>query len=411
MSDHTMPLTKKRQLRTDRPLWAASPRISVEALSVPSRRDYDVIIIGGGISGALMAQALADGKRRVLVVDRRQPVRGSTMASTAMIQHEIDVPLHQLGKMIGTENAASVWRRSARSVKDLGRLVEELGIDCMFETRNTLLLAGDEYGARALAQEAETRTAAGLGVEYLKPADLRERFELDRTAALLSDCSASANPAQLTAGLLIAAQARGAEIVSGMEITDYRETRDGVILATSDGSLLAAADVVACTGYEFLTEMQHPSHRIVSTWAIATKPNTPRPRWLKDFLVWEASEPYLYFRTTPDGRIVAGGEDEADPKAHLDKDKAKLKYDRIVQKLEDLLGLSVGKPAYGWAAPFGTTATGLPIIDKVPGCDHVHSVMGFGGNGITFSKIAAELLAARIGGKADPDAKRFLYPA
>ncbi|SMC40336.1 FAD-dependent oxidoreductase [Rhizobium sp. RU36D] len=411
MSDRTGLLNKKRQLRTDRPLWAASPHISVEASATPAHRDYDVIIIGSGISGALMAQALADGKRRILVVDRREPVRGSTMASTAMIQHEIDVPLHQLGKMIGEKNAAAVWRRSARSVRDLGRLVEDLGIDCMFEKRNTLLLAGDEYGARALAEEADTRKAAGLEVDYLKPAELRQRFELDRTAALLSDCSASANPAQLTAGLLIAARTRGVEIVSGVTITDYRETRDGVVLATSDGRLLSAGDVIACTGYEFLTEMQHPSHQIVSTWAIATKPNAPRPAWLKDFLVWEASDPYLYFRSTPDGRIIAGGEDEADPKAHLDKDKAKLKFERIIKKLEVLLGVEIGKPAYGWAAPFGTTATGLPIIDKVPGCDHVHCVMGFGGNGITFSKIAAELLAARLAGKSDPDANRFLYPA
>jgi glycine/D-amino acid oxidase-like deaminating enzyme len=27
-------------------------------------------------------------------------------------------------------------------------------------------------------------------------------------------------------------------------------------------------------------------------------------------MIWEASDPYLYLRTTPDGRIICGGEDE-----------------------------------------------------------------------------------------------------
>lgn len=65
--------------------------------------------------------------------------------------------------------------------------------------------------------------------------------------------------------------------------------------------------------------------------------------------------------------------------------------------------------AYGWSAPFGTTRDGLPIIDRVPGTSHVHVVMGFGGNGITFSTIASEIVSARIAGRKDADEDLFRF--
>lgn len=120
---------------------------------------------------------------------------------------------------------------------------------------------------------------------------MKERSGIERTGAILSPCSASANPAQMTAGLLKAAQQGGVEIVSPLAITAIRETRDGVMVATADGTLLCAADLIACTGYEYLKMMESPLHQVISTWAIASEPNAQRPDWLDDHLVWEASEP------------------------------------------------------------------------------------------------------------------------
>lgn len=233
--------TVKRDPHSARPLWADSARISPRTRSWPETREADVAIVGSGISGALMAVALADSKRRVVVVERREPVRGSTLASTAMIQHEIDVPLHKLTGDIGEDKAKRAWRRSAESVETLARLVEALDLKCGFERKKTLYLAGDAYGQRAFKTEAEMRTKAGLDAELLDAATLRERFGIDRTAAIVSSSSASADPARLTAELLRAAQANGAVIVSPVEITDVMPLDGGVALATRDGRLMAAA--------------------------------------------------------------------------------------------------------------------------------------------------------------------------
>lgn len=48
---------------------------------------------------------------------------------------------------------------------------------------------------------------------------------------------------------------------------------------------------------------------MISTYALATRPQ-PRKLWPRQAFVWEASDPYLYMRTTDDGRVICGGEDE-----------------------------------------------------------------------------------------------------
>jgi len=401
--------TRKDDLRTGVPLWIRTPNISAASGALPQRSGWDVIVVGAGISGALMAQSLAEAGRKVLVVDRRDPVRGSTPASTAMIQHEIDVPLTRLAKAIGKPQAEAAWRRSVEAVDGLVALAGRLRIDCSMQRKRALFLAGDEMGSRALKREAAARSSAGIAAEYLNAPELRDRFGLDRTAAIVSEASASANPAQLAAGLLNAATMMGTAIAAPVEVTDMAELPSGVALATHDGQVLTACHVVFCTGYEFLPGMQSRSHRITSTWALASRPRVPHPAWLDDFLVWEASDPYLYFRTTPDGRIVAGGEDEEDAGRNDDPALLRRKAATIAGKLRDLTGIDIGRPAYVWSAPFGTTADGLPIIDRVPGHERVFAVMGFGGNGITFSAIAAGIVSAAILGKPDPDAGLFGY--
>lgn len=399
--------TEKQDLRSGEPLWLSTPRISVRARARAGRNHYDVIIVGSGVSGALMAHALADGRKRILMLDRRKPVRGSTIASTAMIQHEIDVPLHQLARRIGKEKAKRAWLRSARAVEDLIELCRETNIACQMQPKKALYLSGDEFGSRALETEARMRGRIGLDAEFIGAETLRDQFGIDRTGAILSTASASANPGQLTAGLIRIAQKKGLVLASPVEITDVLPVGDRVAMATSDGNAISASHVVFCTGYEFLDRLRNRNHSVISTWALAARPSKEIPRWLQDYLVWEASDPYLYLRMSDQGFLIAGGEDEADPEAHRDPVKLKRKTTAILKKAERLLGVKIAAPDYAWSALFGTTTTGLPMIGEAPGMPNVHAVMGFGGNGITFSMIASQIVAADILGKADADRDLF----
>ena len=147
-------------------------------------------------------------------------------------------------------------------------------------------------------------------------------------------------------------------------------------------------------------------HRVLSTWAIATRPQ-PRALWSQQALIWEASDPYLYLRATRDGRVICGGDDEA----FVDEDRRdaliEAKAATISAKLAALLPGIDPRPEFAWAGSFGATPTGLPVMRRLPRQPRIHAVMGYGGNGITFSRIAAELIATELDGGTDQDAGLF----
>jgi glycine/D-amino acid oxidase-like deaminating enzyme len=90
----------------------AYPRHFPRAKRLKRDLETDVLVVGAGISGALIAYALASDGHRVAVVDRRGPVMGSTPASTALLLYEIDIPLIHLKRKLGARPAERAWLRS-----------------------------------------------------------------------------------------------------------------------------------------------------------------------------------------------------------------------------------------------------------------------------------------------------------
>jgi glycine/D-amino acid oxidase-like deaminating enzyme len=398
--------TIKRDLRTGRSLWADSPGLGVPVRPLTAAISVDVAIVGAGISGAFMAHELSKD-HSVAVLDRRAPLMGSTLASTALLQWEIDLPLTALTKKIGAANARRAYLRSRQAIDALKQIVTEERIVCGLKSKSSLYLAGDAYSHRALEVEAEARAEIGLDSRYLDAATLRERFGVDRTGAILSSGSASGDPARLAAGLLRRAQTRGAKVWSPVEVLQGVSDPDGVTLLTDADQAVRAKSVVFCCGYEFPKGVPTPGAEVISTWALASKPRQRCPVWLRDMLVWEASDPYLYLRMGGDGRLIVGGEDEPSAVAHQDMAKLKQKRGIIAAKLKRLLPDVAFEIDYGWAGAFGESATGLPSIAPIKGMDHTWAVMGFGGNGITYSVIASQIVAAEVRGERAPDADLY----
>jgi glycine/D-amino acid oxidase-like deaminating enzyme len=147
---------------------------------------------------------------------------------------------------------------------------------------------------------------------------------------------------------------------------------------------------------------------MVSTWAIATR-RQPDAIWPQRALIWESSEPYLYLRSTADGRVICGGEDAefSDP----DKRDAltSVKAQRISRKLSRLIPKIDARPDYAWTGTFGANSTGMPTIGQVPGYPNCYAVMGYGGNGITFSMLASNLITAALLKRKLPESRLFSF--
>jgi glycine/D-amino acid oxidase-like deaminating enzyme len=401
-------ITHTRRLRSGRSVWHARrlPALPERALTRDGKAD--VVVIGAGISGALVAEALVSAGLDVVIVDRRTALSGSTPASTALLQYEIDTPLSRLAGQIGLRRAQRIWRRSRMALDALRERTRQLGIDADCVNRDSLYLAGNLLDARGLAREAEARRRAGFEVAYLDAAEVRSRFGFRGRAALLGFDNLAADPRRLAAGYLVSAMAHGARLYTRTTVTAVQPARRGVGVTTADGVRLRARAVVFATGYELAKGVPRKGHRIASTWALATRPQ-PRALWPSECFVWEANDPYLYLRTTPDGRIVCGGEDEEFSDEASRDALLPSKLRTLQRKLRALWPACDPAADFAWCGSFGASRTGTPSIGRVPRMPNCYAVMGYGGNGITFSALAAQLLRTALTGGRDPDEDLFSF--
>ena len=388
--------TTQHDLRARRAPWSDRGRPRRQALREDRR--CDVLVVGGGITGAMVAEHLVSAGYQVCIVDRERPGLGSTAASTAMLLWEIDRPLASLTDLYGFDYAAGVYRRSHKAVQGLQALAAARGVPCAMRARPSLYLAAGTTGARELLAEHGLRERAGLPGTFLDHRTLLGEFGIDREAAILSFGSADADPLCLAHGLLASAVARGACLLEGNAV-DYHAGGAGVKVGFDNGRAIEADWVVLATGYVMPDFVTSDLHRITSSWAVATPPQPSAGRWRGGALIWEATDHYLYARSTIDNRIVVGGEDDEAIITTDDRERvAAAKTEAILARLKILLPHTEARADLTWSGIFGTTADGLPLIGAVPGYPRVLAAYGYGGNGITFSFIAAHLVAGIIGG-------------
>lgn len=399
--------TENKDLRSGRSVWETRRAPRVE--TAPLRRDIraDVLVIGAGVTGAMAAEALAEAGLEVVVVDRRRPMGGATAASTALIQYEIDMPLTKLARRIGPADAARAWRRSRLALTALAARMRELDVPDVVR-RDSLYLAGTEMDPDALRREADARRAIGIETLFLSRAELKARFRISRAGALLGYGNLAADPRVLTAAFLNAARERGARIHAPVDIVDVEPKKSVVVATAADGRRIRCRRLVFATGYEFPHSVPTRGHRIVSTWAFATAPQKAK-LWPEQCLIWEASEPYLYLRTDPQGRVICGGEDEEFSGAQRRDALLVRKIDTLRRKLGKLFPGLDTNVAFAWTACFGESATGLPSIGAIPGMRNCWAMLGYGGNGITYSRIAAEIVRTAFTGGCDPDADLYAF--
>jgi glycine/D-amino acid oxidase-like deaminating enzyme len=392
------------------PFWPINDGLIQTYPKLDADASCRVAVLGGGITGALVAYHLIEAGIETMGLDKRDVASGSTSASTALLQYEIDTTLADLTDMRGADVATRAYLASRDAIDKLAAIAERLRDHTGFERKKSLYLASKKRHKKVLRREWEMRRAIGIEVDWLDESDVTQTFVFRRPAALLSHDAAQVDAYAFTHALLRDASRRGLRVFDRTDVTRITPADDGVTLTTADGRVVRADRVVFATGYETHSFLKRQVARLISTYAVASEPLASMNGWGEDrCLIWEHSRPYLYLRTTADNRIILGGEDE-DFRDPIRRDRLiGKKAERLTERFRELFPDIAMEVAFAWAGTFGETEDGLAYVGEQEDWPSCYFALGYGGNGITFSLQAAEIIRDALLGGVNENADLFRF--
>jgi glycine/D-amino acid oxidase-like deaminating enzyme len=400
MLDHD--IEAKTELKSGDLYWNALNPTRFEAPRLDCDLDCDVAVIGSGITGAFVARQLAMTGLDTVVVDRREIGQGSTPASTALIQYELDVTLIELAEQRGDRHADGAYIACHNAVGEIEKLSRQLGLSDRTRKRGSLYLAAESSDLPLLREETFRRQSCGIPCEFLDRQALITRCRVDRPCGIFSPQAIEVDPVALTTALHRASINAGVQYFARTDLAVETLGYDGVRLSSEHGPEIRAKKVIFASGYEIPSILKRKICTYRSTFALATEPIAPEKFWPGRSLVWEHADPYFYIRSTPDNRIVIGGEDIPESDPNVRDRQLRRKSAALLRKLHMLMPWLSVSSAYEWAGTFAVTDDGLPFVGSVPELPCCEFALGYGGNGITFGHLAAQIIRDNILDRINP---------
>lgn len=391
------------------PYWLMKNGIVASYPSLQHDLQVDVAIIGAGISAALTAWHLRNSGLKVAVFDKKHAGMGSTAASTAFLQYEIDTPLTKLKNLVGETDAIKSYELCRKAIYDIHDLCKSFKPAFDFHLRPSLQYASFKTHKTNLSAEFKLRKKHGFKVEWLESTDVKKTFGFDAPGGLLSADGGEVDAYLLTYALFNNFQEAGHKVYNNTAIKHIEHTKQRVLLLTTNNLTIKSKKLIIACGYESLHYIHKKIADIKSTYALVSEPIADEFFWHQNSLIWETAEPYMYFRVVSENRILIGGRDDPFHNPHI--------LPSVINRKTELLKKAFLKkmphiplvPDFSWAGAFASTKDGLPYIGSIPERPNTYFALGFGGNGITFSVIAAQIIHDLILGKKNPDADIFRF--
>jgi glycine oxidase len=356
---------------------------------------YDAIIIGGGLVGGSIAWHMADDGAKVLLLERGQVGMEGSWAAAGVLTEIVPRTIPEvMSTLIG------------KGLEYFGPAVErveaETGIKCGFERSGMLRVAFDESELDDLRRYAETTSAEGLEHEWLEPSQVRAQEPLlagHVIQGLYLPNAHQVDNAVMTAAVVKAAEQKGAEVLTGNEVTGWLRDDDGRVTGVTVGEkrLEAPLTVLAAGAWSGALAGQLGLElpvKPVRGQILVLKPNGVKLRHMIN-----ARSKYVVPR---EHAILIGSTQEFD--AGFDKQPTAAGLREILEFIHEALPGMEDCPVIDlWAGLRPGSPDEAPYIGTVDGVPGLWIAAGHFTKGIVLGPLTGKLVADAIRtGEADP---------
>ncbi|WP_458189910.1 NAD(P)/FAD-dependent oxidoreductase [Haladaptatus sp. NG-WS-4] len=349
-----------------------------------------VVVVGGGIVGCAGAYYLAERGAEVVVCERSNVGAGSTERSAGGIRAQFSTPVN----VALSQASMQVWER----------FEDEFDTDIAYRRPGYLFLAREETTAEGLADTVAMQNERGIPSQLLAPDEAREHCPGLRSetfhAATYSSSDGFADPHLALQGFAMAAREAGAEIRTGVEVTDVLR-EDGAVVGVETTERRIDADFVVNAAGPWASRVAElagidvpvvPERRQIAV----VDPETPVPETVPLTIDLDTGS---YFRPEREGATLVGGHFGRSSTADPDAYDRSTDLDWTVEALERVSEWTTyfgpqSRIRRGWAGLYAVTPDHHPILEEtIPG--FVNAV-GFSGHGFQHAPATGQLVAELV---------------
>ncbi|MEA2517631.1 MAG: hypothetical protein QOG16_1469 [Actinomycetota bacterium] len=280
---------------------------------LPGDITADVAIVGAGYTGLWTAYYLlkAQPDLQVVILERETAGFGASGRNGGWCSALFAAPLAKISKRYGRERAIALQREMFDTVDEVGRTLDEEGIDAHFHRSGTLTLVTSPSQFDRVKVELDEDRSWGFDegdFRWLAQDELEQRIRVPGAlGARFTPHCARLHPGLLVRGLAEAVERLGATIYERTTVTAIGDRQ----VHTPLGAVKADVIVRATEGYT--AQLPGMKRKLLPLYSlmVATEP-LPEDAW--EQIGWTGYETLhdgrhllIYAQRTADGRIAIGG--------------------------------------------------------------------------------------------------------
>ena len=363
----------------------------------------DILIVGGGIDGAIANYYLSQN-HNVALVDKSRFGMSCTSCATALLEYQLDEFADDLKDYLTDSEISLAYDLGKKSIRKMQKFIAKHGNFCHFLQKPTFLYSKTKKASKDILSEYEFRKAHNFDCKLIEKNNKLFPFDIEN-GILAEDGGAEFNP-YLFEKQMIENSKNQNQIFENTKIEKLEKITQGYIASTNFGEKIYCKKIVIATGFNWELLQRTDLCERFTSYSVVTAP-IKNISWYKNALVHDCEEPYHYMRILPDKRIIFGGEDTLLKQKSVSEKLANKKYDKLKKDLKKLLKNENLQVDYKFCGAFGTTNNNMGLIGESKFDDDILLFISCGANGIINAMIGVEVLEDILNKKTNEYAKVF----
>ena len=377
-------------------IWSATVNEKISGKELFSSEQFDVAIIGGGLSGVSVAFHCSMLGLNACLIEKESIGWGASGRNGGQVIPGLKELPEEILSYFGKEMGQKIVALAGGAPDYVFNLIKKYKINCSGLQKGWIQASVSQNGLKMNKNLFKQWRAEGASVELLSTPEIRSLIGSDTyTGGIFDSRGGKLHPLNYVIGLAKVAQNNGICIYQKCPVLNIQRNADSYKIDCPTGEITAEKIILTTNGYgEEARGTRNKNVIPVQSVQVATTPlsdNILKTILPKGHVVSDTRRLLKYFRVSEDGRLLMGGRGGVSNRGtYLQIEGLK----RSVSKMFPLIGDI--QYDYSWGGNVALTLDHYPQISVFD--NGVISLSGYNGRGVALTTVLGRVVAEFLNG-------------